>query len=333
MTIQKLKDYKIVIVVGLLFIITLLTFLGFYFNVFTKNMEIDFGTCSPEDYGCVTEVAVVNAKNTSINESLEKLYQFYSTTTTDPIHCHRSLHLVGSYFFEAFAEESFNGVSNVCAGAYYHGVLFGGVQGNSRTDSPASISLILNNICNNSSKILGDVSRTCVHGVGHAAYLFYEDLEPAINVCLQSRYTEDYLDSCLAGAFMEPAYSPLNGENFRFTPFEYCDTYKKYGERMVLKNCLFYSLSHKILDRQVSLDQFCSLGILEDKTYCEKVYGTTLGYSLADSTDPRIQKFNISDLKKECLANQNCRASYENSFSFLTGLDSGGNPFDGVWKS
>jgi hypothetical protein len=332
MLVSKIKEHKLILVLFFLFLVTLTIFIGFYFNIFTKNTELSYQVCAPSDYDCVNEVALANAQNITLNESLQKLYEFYKASDADPIHCHHSLHLVGSSFYNTFKEKAFEGIANVCSGAYYHGILFGGIENIDRSAPTELLADRLNDICDRSSKDLGGLSRTCVHGVGHAAYLFYEKLEPSIDVCLVANYDENYLDSCLAGAFMEPVFSPKNNENFRDTPFSYCDTYRKYEERMVLKNCLFYSLSHKILDGKSNLDNFCSAGVLSDRTYCENVYGTTLGYSLADVTDPRIKDLDINVLKQECFASLPCKEYYDNSFNFLTGLDSGSDPTEGAWK-
>lgn len=323
---------KLLVLLALIFVFTVsvIIFIGFSFNIFTKNSEISYSACGIDDYACLTEAALINADNVGLNSSLDEIYNFYLKDNKDPVRCHKALHSIGTAFYDKFAEGSFIGGAQLCIGAYYHGVLLGSISDLDESTSPKDLSASLNETCELISSSLTDLSRTCIHGVGHASYMFYENLQPSIDVCLLSNYNESYMDSCLAGTFMEPAYDPKNDEDFRNEPMESC---LDYGDGLVLKNCLFYSLSHKILDSKVTLGEFCSLDIVNPEKYCEAVYGTTLGYTLSDFTDPRFpSKSEQESLRSKCAEKSTCKEYYDISFDFLTGVESGSDPAQGAWK-
>lgn len=322
------KKIKIIIPVALLFVVTTMILAVLQFNLFTKDAEIAYSTCDATNTSCLSEVALINAKNLGVSEALQGVSGFFASDINNSLMCHVTLHKVGEVFYENFGDKSLTVDADLCAGAYYHGALYGMLETVTPTPTPAKAGVVLKNTCEFMSDELSKLSRTCIHGVGHASYMLYNDLDASLDSCFAGKYSDPYMDSCISGAFMEFSVSGESWFEFKENSFKACSIYV---EKNSLKNCLFFILSQEILDNNVTLEEFCS-GVLASKAYpCESIYGSSLGYTVANSTSlGGLSGFKLAYLKASCQKNIKCYKYYTNSVTFLTAVEANPDPSAGV---
>ena len=104
--------------------------------------------------------------------------------------CHDQVHVVGHMAYEYLQEDAYQYADPMCGGGYLHGVL----EKAFAINGLSYLETVVHTNCD------GEVTESCLHGVGHGIQQLTNDVSQSIQICEQIG-TED-LD-CYEGVFME----------------------------------------------------------------------------------------------------------------------------------
>jgi hypothetical protein len=126
----------------------------------------------------------------SVPEALASIRLDMESNPELMIECHDRVHVVGHMAYEYLQEDAYQYADPMCGGGYLHGVLEKAfaINGLNYLDTVVHAS------CD------GEVTESCLHGVGHGIQLLTMDVSQSIQVCEQIG-TEDLV--CYDGVFME----------------------------------------------------------------------------------------------------------------------------------
>ena len=155
---------------------------------------------------CLTSESLLQAKNSSLNQSLQNLNTYIKNSKIDEIECHLIYHAVGGSYYKEFGEKAYIPETSECYGSYYHGVIL-----ESSLNYKNSIKNYTSDILNSCNKLATTDFVNCIHGIGHGAYALSEgNVEKATEICAQVTINT----ICAAGVWMAFEDDPSHPTQF-----------------------------------------------------------------------------------------------------------------------
>lgn len=224
----------------------------------------DMANCRTQDaLTCVPEAAYALAEQKGPTESLNAVRVLLETRPDLRPACHELAHEVGTRFLLAYGEEAIVPGNEWCSYGYYHGLM----QAHGK-QNPDQLVAYASKVC---TSIADNLTKGCMHGLGHASYAATGSIGEAMRVCEQVEGV--FARTCADAVIMEVIF--FSGEGRRATSFSQQDCLA-YDNQDVLAGCA-QGLAPELTRRGLDLESSCAIymerGVYQ---YCADGYGTSL---------------------------------------------------------
>jgi predicted DNA-binding ribbon-helix-helix protein len=247
---------------------------------FSKNSKSYENNFKTELFNEINDNTEINEKSllNKLYESKHSLENIYSdldllilNQKISSSNCHRISHLVGESFYlknpnfdEVFGYDIYKYIKdNNCATGYFHGVIIGASKRMEDKKLILKLKVLANkyeNLIktedNNLSLRLKNIE--VLHGIGHALYVKYNDVEESLAICKKISLNPNVQNICASGVYMESSYkmstlglevSPndclKNASEFRFS----CYIGQRYPQDLVRKKTFILDGFKSCFDR------------------------------------------------------------------------------------
>lgn len=268
------------------------------------NRTVDYAACVGQDWqDCTLRTVVAQADRDGVTAALATLKLVLRSDPEKRNGCHELTHRVGEEFHERYGSDAVTADSRWCSYGYLHGVMTAlGRQNPSRLVA-SSLELC--------RSVEGDVTSSCVHGIGHAGYLLHGEPDAAMGYCdeLTGRTLRS---SCAQGVLMQLASGSPDGLLPETVDATTC---LSFGEDALVGGCALFVAGAQVF-RGNSLDASCA-PYRNELTLHDCRYG--FGGALASTHLEGMQEDTTEGQRQECSAEPSCARGFGVSAYLYTG--------------
>lgn len=244
------------------------------------GQEVDYGSCRTETdpRGCVVNTAVAHAEKVGVDDALHVLKLTIKADRELLAGCHQLTHDLGAAFHRAFGPAAVVPDARWCSYGYIHGVM--GAIGK---EDPANLVVRSETLCRT---VDGELTKSCLHGVGHAAMKMTGSLPVSMTYCEQMT-DADGRNSCAQAVVMEIAMSAPDGR----LPVELdATTCASLGDESVIGGCAV-SMAAESVVRGIGMVQSCAPYGVVPAVDCRYGFGAALANTyLSGFRSPQAQQ-------------------------------------------
>ncbi len=280
-------------------------------QVYTRTSEIvDYGACATDQgasVDCVVDTALADANRVGVGAAMKTLKLAIRADRALLSGCHGLAHELGNAFHVSFGDKAVTDDVRWCSYGYVHGLMT--AIGN---ENPQSLVPLSEQLCR---KIDRELTKVCLHGIGHAAMVMTDSLPDSMGYCEQIAQ-DDARNSCAQAVVMEITMSSPTGQLPAQLDAQTCN---ELADETVAGGCAV-AMSGELVIRGLSMGSAC--GSYSKASVAEQCrYG--FGAGLANSHLSGLRSEVAVDQRGQCSANKDCSEGFGMAALLWIGDDEG----------